>query len=757
MKPVAPVATAFAAENRRAGLILFAATLAFTAGVGLALFSAFMFYDDEGYVLVSLRNFAEHGGLYRDVYSQYGPVPYVFHYALWLLGYPLDHIGGRIVTLAFWAGASLLCARLVWHATRHLALSLAALGTAFLYLWVMIREPNHPGGIVAALLALAAFAGFRAATRGRTRAIALVGGALVAALALTKINLGVFAACSVASFFMLHSSSDFVRRHAVKVLVLAGVLLPVALMQKLLGQPWVRIYGLLFAAMAVSFVLIGSMTSARTVQLRFGRREIVTALLAALAVTVLTLGVVIARGTSPGDLLQGVLLGPLRHPIAFSMSFSWPSGVLANTATGCGAAIAAFLLRQSRQRPAIDIAIAGLRLLMLVGLAFSTVELFGLNPRVYLFCYCAPWLWLCLWSLAADKPEILAGTTWLGLLALGQWLHAYPVPGSQVGWGSFLALPLIMVAAWSGGRHLAARASATRVLRLVGGLATAGLLAFVAAMGHFVAQLGGVYWGSRPLNLPGAEIIRIPDATTSAYRILCANAATHADMLFSMPGMCSLNLWSRLPSPTLANTTHWFSLLDEARQRKIIEALEVHPRAALVVQTEHVDFLQRSGFGPKGLLHDYLRRSFAPAFRVDDFEFHVRRGRTIAPFFTAELLQRKDSAGAGTGAPPAALNIPLMLPAGTVVHHIEITMVDDNTTPPVVLDASNTRVELTPIDLAGAPQAAPTPSQFPLRLSAPTLVSIYFNPPTTSLSLRHTLLVLKAPDDSEIALVRLRP
>ena len=36
---------------------------AFTAAAGLVMFSAFMYYDDEGYVLISLRSFAEHGSL----------------------------------------------------------------------------------------------------------------------------------------------------------------------------------------------------------------------------------------------------------------------------------------------------------------------------------------------------------------------------------------------------------------------------------------------------------------------------------------------------------------------------------------------------------------------------------------------------------------------------------------------------------------------------------------------------------------------
>lgn len=38
-------------------------------------FTTFMIYDDEGYVLLSLKHFTEHGGLYDRVYTQYGPFP----------------------------------------------------------------------------------------------------------------------------------------------------------------------------------------------------------------------------------------------------------------------------------------------------------------------------------------------------------------------------------------------------------------------------------------------------------------------------------------------------------------------------------------------------------------------------------------------------------------------------------------------------------------------------------------------------------
>src|SRR5205814_2085535 len=92
--------------------------------------------------------------------------------------------------------------------------------------------------------------------------------------------------------------------------------------------------------------------------------------------------------------------------------------------------------------------------------------------------------------------------------------------------------------------------------------------------------------------------------------------------------------------PTLANVTHWFSLLSPAQQSAIIDALAAHPRAVVIVQPDHLDFLRQRGFIASGPLYEYIMRDFTAAFTVDGFEFRVHRGRRIAPLQTAEVLAR---------------------------------------------------------------------------------------------------------------------
>ncbi len=55
------------------GLVLLTAGLAVTGW--LLMSTNFMIHDDEGYVLLGLKNFSEHGRLYDEVFTQYGPGP----------------------------------------------------------------------------------------------------------------------------------------------------------------------------------------------------------------------------------------------------------------------------------------------------------------------------------------------------------------------------------------------------------------------------------------------------------------------------------------------------------------------------------------------------------------------------------------------------------------------------------------------------------------------------------------------------------
>ncbi|MEO7797861.1 MAG: hypothetical protein ABIY47_09075 [Opitutaceae bacterium] len=733
-----------------ATIIIVVATATLLRAACAVMFSAFMFYDDEGYVLISLRNFAEHGKLYSEVFTQYGPFPFVFYSALHALGFPFTHNAGRIFTLGVWGGAALLCAWSAGRATRSLLASLAVMASVFVYLWVMASEPTHPGGLIVLIVALLAALGIHWIREDRLRAWAILAGAGAGALLLTKINVGIFAALSFLAWVLLHHRNDAIRRAAPWLLIVAGFALPLGLMRILLSVPWVQTFALIFACAAAAAVA----ATARGATPRAGWRELGWAAAGAIGVGTVVLGVVFARGTTPHDLLEGVLLGPLRLPANFSLRFLWPSGIR-SVAIGSTllCAVACFLQKRPGYGSWVDPAVAVLRIAFATGVAVNVARFDRISPDNLIFAFVMPGLWLFLWPLAGGNPNASAARAWLGLLLLGQCLHVYPVPGSQIAWSSFLALPLTAIGAWDAATWLGRRfpRSSPRNWRWETIGLRVGVASFAVWAGSRLLKVGNRYDDGSDLALPGAEVLRLPSEATARFQLLTLNAVAHGDMLFSLPGMFSFNLWSDLPTPTLSNVTHWFSLLSDAQQHAIIRSLEAHPRACLIVGREHVNFLTGRGLRPSGPLADYLATAFVPAFTLDDFEFCVRRGRNIEPLMLAEALIIPETGGANT-----LLRVRLVLPADRKIASIEIAAVNNSSSSLLILNSKNARVEVAPIGPNGAGIGPAQTAAWPFRLEGAAQVSIYFNRDGRPRALAGGLIVLRDEAGAEIALARLR-
>ena len=148
----------------------------------LRLFTYFGVWDDEGYLLLSLRSFLRGESLYDAIYSQYGPFYYlsmggVFH----ALGLSANHDNGRLVSLALWLAASLGVGLILYVLTHNLWLAGGFQLVAFkASLFNMAYEPMHPGGMICLLLVGLAAMPLLLPTRPRL-AFALQG-VLVAAL-----------------------------------------------------------------------------------------------------------------------------------------------------------------------------------------------------------------------------------------------------------------------------------------------------------------------------------------------------------------------------------------------------------------------------------------------------------------------------------------------------------------------------------------------------------------------------------------------
>src|SRR6266850_517700 len=249
--------SASVAEARRRGsaIVAFGLATAATLPVGyLAMFSSFAPWDDEGYVLLTLRSYAHGGRLYDEIYSQYGPLFYeivsgVFH----ALDLPYTHDAGRLVTLGVWLATSLLCGVASFWMTRRVLLGLGVQLLVFQRLTSLCNEPLHPGGLLCLLLGvmIAAVSFEEAPGAG---AMALVG-SVVAAMLLVKINVGVFALVSL-TLVVAWAVPDRPGLLAAKVLVTLGALAaPTLLMWGRIAAPMVQRYAAQVSLAALAVVI----------------------------------------------------------------------------------------------------------------------------------------------------------------------------------------------------------------------------------------------------------------------------------------------------------------------------------------------------------------------------------------------------------------------------------------------------------------------------------------------------------------------
>jgi hypothetical protein len=611
-----------------AGLAFLAVT-ALTYLVGHPrMFFAFPPYDDEGYMLTVLHSFLQHGNLYDDVFAQYGP----FYYETWGalfsgFGIAVNHDGGRSVTLAVWILSSLVLGLATARLTGSYLLGLGTQMLVFAALGSLVDEPMHPGGLICLLLAaiVAISCGVRA--KASPGAMALLGGA-VGALLMVKANVGAFALAAVVLACAV-SYAPLARRW-IRLPIEAGfVLVPFVLITGKLGDEWARHYAVHVAIAALCVVIALRVRENRR---RPGEelRRLLGGLLAVLAASCLA---ILAAGTSPGGLVEGLVGQPLRQADAFSLPFVLAGEVNVFDAVALAAALAyLFLFRRRRPSSGWTVAISLLSIFVGIELALSPVgetlgfDLTGLSGYP-LSLLAFAWV-----SLIPVRGEARADTAFARLLlpplAVLQALHAYPVAGSQVLWAAFLLVPVGALCVANGVRGLVASVSAERMrlgLSAVLAVAAVGLLGFVAnvTLREPLNEARAAYDARVPLGLPGAEDVRLDPLEVNLYRRLTHLIDLNCRAFVMLPGMDSFYIWTRQDPPSGFNATGWPTLFDDAHQRRVIA--EIDPVRGLCL-LENMPLAEgwSAGTIPDTPLVRFMRREFEPFLRIGDYRLLKR-------------------------------------------------------------------------------------------------------------------------------------
>jgi hypothetical protein len=597
------------------------------------MFSGFANYDDEGYMLIALKSFLHHGHLYDHVFTQYGPFYYEFWGAFFeIFGLSVNHDGGRTAAIFAWVAAALLFGVATWRMTRSILLGLATQMLVFGAIITVANEPMHPGGTICLLLGVIVALSTAVRRRPSPMAIALLGG-VVMALILVKINVGAFAFVSLALACAV-SYPELARRRWLRPLAEAlFVLVPVLLMTSKVGEAWARHYAVHVAIAAFAVVAV---LRAREVRSRTG--EELWWLLGGMAVVGVTVCLaILAAGTSPGGLIEGVIRQPLRQTDAFSIPFQLSNRLYLFDLVGLAGALSYWYFARGRRggsSPAFVSLASVLSIVAGLEMALSVVGRTALFDSLAFPGYQLSFLafaWIALVPLAGtDDEDSSFARLLLPPLAVLQALHAFPVAGSQMQWSAFLLIPVGALCVANGVRGLSSVLVGERERRAVAVLGlVAGAAAFLVIVNVQLRQpLNEFRTNSDALSslgLPGAEDVHLAPEEVALYQEVSAAIDENCSSVVMLPGMNSFYFWTEEEPPTGFNATGWTTLFDEEHQREVIEGTD-SIKGLCELRNEPLAANWSAGTIPDNLLVRYLHQGFRPIAKIGDYELLRREG-----------------------------------------------------------------------------------------------------------------------------------
>ncbi|AHF94724.1 hypothetical protein OPIT5_24095 [Opitutaceae bacterium TAV5] len=743
-----------------------------TAGGWMLMFSTFRPYDDEGCLLYPLRNFVEHGGLYGDIFSFYGPVYSLFYYALNILGVPLTNTAGRWVTWILWLGASGCTAGLAWRMTRGRWWGLVAMVVTPLLLQSVITEPIHMVSLMALIMACMAWAGWEALEQGRGVTWAVVCGAGAAMLLLVKINIGIFAVFSMGAVWWQYHADTRVRRVAPWLLSVLVAGLIWGLMGVAIERPWVAMYGAAFVLAALPLTWAPRLAEGNAIAGTAGERTelactavltgpsrvLMWAAVAAATVIVSTTAIVMAKGTPLSGMMDCLVFEARKFSSIMSLPFSWPPQLVVSGVCSGGLLVFGALLNRAGRRQAADVVVVALRLMTAMALMGAAVLIPAGELPAALMPFAVTWVWIFVWPLGVEAGGRAVAGAWLCWFALGQWLHSFAVAGSsQMALSSFLMIPVV----------LAGVSESVLWLRTRGILA--GIFSRTVRGGAFLTLVAGLFWMAgrfemtgtqylddrHPLNLPGAENLRLSDEDTLRYRVFATNVAAHADILYSLPQLMSYNLWSGVPGATWNSGVLWYTDNDHPLKTQTLKALKEHPRSMLIVE----DNVLESGYRSQAIRHDdplylYLKDNYVPVITMGRYSLRVRKGRIVTPLLVAQLghAMPGDKRSLAGEAHPLILRMMIPMYADRRLASVDIVRIDQSRAPLRSLGAEVGRITVTPMGLEGDPLGPAQEVKLPLSAQGAMLIEMVLEDDPGRFTGEPLMVVLRDPDGIEIGL-----
>jgi len=601
-----------------------------------ALFTQFVFYDDEGTLLVALQAFADGQALYRDVYAAYGPFFFdVFGGFFALTGWAVTNDASRLIVGVVWIASSLAFGVAAQRLTGRLALGIAAMIAAFSVLGVLAAEPMHPQVAIAPLLATITLL----VAIGPGRRVALAGGAvgaLLACLVLTKVNVGGYAVIAALLAAILTWEPLYRRRWLRWPAVAALLALPFLIMYPDLSEQWVReLAGLeLLSLAALAIAAHVARPSPGESDAVLGR-WLLAALAGGIAATVAILALLVLTGPTPSEAYDGIVKQGLKLRDVFMIPLTAPGaavdwGIFAVAAAGLGV----WLRRGGRGGSSIWPGALRVAAGVVIWFTVAGTAPLSLGPGGNAIALPMALAWVAALAPVGliEAPYRRFARVFLPLLAVCQTLQVYPVAGSQIRIAAvtFLAVGAICLSDGIGQLRAWSAENGWDAPRFAAA-STAAALAVVAMLGfHGIvssAATGLVAYRERPaLPFAGADLLHIAPPQGDEYAALVDLLHEHRCTTFiGFPNIDSLYLFSGIEPPKPNAPGAWPIVLPVDQQQRVVEQMRASPRPCAIRDDNLADAAWLHGTPPdeSDPLVGYIFNEFETVETVGGFEFQL--------------------------------------------------------------------------------------------------------------------------------------
>jgi len=529
-----------------------------------SLFTTFMPWDDEGYFLLSYRDYLNGVTPYDSIYSFYGP--YTFLAAGLFTAFDVSnvsHDGLRWITLAVWLGIAVLFSAAAFGRTADFIAAIVVLLSIGLRLNGLSRAVGHPQIWIIAALAVLLCLGTAWLTGPRHVRRAFWVGLIAGTILLFKINIGVYVLIACALLASLQLADVRWRNGSLGVTFLAASGLAAAMtLERVRGRDE-RWFVLVYICSLAAVLLTAWQRRPRPDPLR--PAAVVWFSIGLATAVSFGIAAILATGTSVMGLWEGLVLGPLR----LTRGYHWPFYDANNTASlglcAAAAVLSAAVLAVTRS-PRRVTAVAWLKLVAGTGVLLTS----WYDPVAGL-CASLLLLWLVVLD-APSKPVAYLDRTFLAVLSLLYSLELFPIAGDQIDWATLLPTVAAALMMADGTRALAEQRVVIRASFPVAAATVCILVAGVLGIsaGTRAVQMWNRWQSLESVDLPGTIWLRLPPVETARLRLIATSMRKNCQTVLSLPGLYSFAIWSGVTPKERRRINSWpFLFGDDAIAKEL--------------------------------------------------------------------------------------------------------------------------------------------------------------------------------------------